>query len=91
MNYVKSVLAGLVAVVVICGILPALALLTEIFLLALKGMRDGGFGIAFGPIKWHAPSLRQWLFMFAAFAVGFLWELWRLTRRRSQPPNTATP
>ncbi|PYT63509.1 MAG: hypothetical protein DMG35_03815 [Acidobacteria bacterium] len=91
MNYLKSVLVGLAAVIVICGILPTLAMLIHIFILALEhSFRDGGFGIAFGPIRWYAPSLAQWLFMLAVFGGGFLWELRRLAKRRLPPATDST-
>lgn len=91
MNYLKSVLVGLAAVTVICGILPTLAMLIYIFVLALKhSFQDGGFGIAFGPIRWHAPSPAQWLFMFAVFGGGFLWKLRRLARLRFPPATDST-
>jgi hypothetical protein len=83
MKYFKSVLVGLVAVFVIYGVLPTLAVLIHIFILALKhSFRDGGFGIAFGRLRWHAPSAAQLLFMFAVFVGGFVWELRRLVKQR---------
>jgi hypothetical protein len=91
MKYFKSILVGLVAVFVICGVLPTLAVLIHIFILALKNsFRDGGFGIVFGRLRWHAPSAAQLLFMFAVFVGGFLWELRRLARRQLPPAADPT-
>lgn len=87
MNYVKSALAGLVTVVIVCGVAPFLIVLVEIFIQVVKGMRAGAFGIAFGPVTWHAPSLGQGLFLLAVFTLAFLWELRRLKKR--QVPETA--
>ena len=80
MNYFKSVLAGLAAVFVICVLFPALPAILRVFLFVIKH-GAAGIGIAIDRVSWHAPSLAQWLFMFAVFGGGFLWELRRLAKR----------
>jgi hypothetical protein len=80
MNYFKSVLVGLAAVFAICVFLPALPTIVGVFLFVIKH-GAGGIGIAVGRVSWHTPSLAQWLFMFAVFGIGFLWELRRLAKR----------
>ncbi len=89
MNYLKSALVGFVTVVVICGIFPIIATLIQIIVLFLRHA-DGGFGIDFGPLRWHAPSITHWFVVFATFAIGFLWELRRLAKRRVAPSAKAT-
>ena len=83
MNYFKSILAGLVAVFLICILFPALPTIVGVFIFVMKHRADG-IGIAGGPVSWRVPSLGQWLFMFAVFGGGFLWKLRRLEKQR--PP-----
>ena len=87
MNYFKSVLMGLVAVLVICVFLPALPTLVQFLVFVIK--HHGEVGIAVGPVRWRAPSLAQWLFMTAVFGGGFLWELRKLAKRQL-PPATGS-
>ncbi len=82
MNYFKSALVGLAAVFVICLFVPALPTIIRVIIFVIKHGGEGG--IAVGPVSWHAPSFAQWLFLFAVFGAGFLWELRRLAKRR--PP-----
>jgi hypothetical protein len=82
MDYLKSVFVGFAAVLVLCGVLPAIAALVQILILAVAAQAHGGFGIAFGPVRWHAPSLTQWLFVIVAFGIGFFWKLHRLRKLR---------
>ncbi len=88
MNYFKSVLAGLAAVFVICVFFPALPTIVRVFIFFIKHGGEGG--IAVGPVSWHAPSFAQWLFLFAVFGAGFLWELRRLAKRRLPPATKST-
>jgi uncharacterized membrane protein len=88
MNYFKSVLVGLAAVFVICVFFPTLPTIVGVFIFFIKHGGEGG--IAVGPMRWHSPSLSQWLFMFAVFGGGFLWELRRLAKRRLPPPPNST-
>ncbi len=80
MKYFKSTLVGIIATFVICGVIPALATLVHLSLFLLRGMRSGGTGIAFGSVTWHAPTLRDLLFLLSAFGLGFFWELRRVER-----------
>ena len=80
MNYFKSVLVGLAAVFVICIFVPALPTMGRAFAFVIKH-RPHAIDIEVVPASWHAPSLGQWLFMFAVFGIGFLWELRRLAKR----------
>jgi len=84
MNYIKSVLAGLVAVLVICGILPILAAAIYMFVFIVKNSGDG-VGIGVERPQLQAPSLASWLFIFAVFGIGFFWEFRRLAKRRPPP------
>jgi len=87
-NYVKSALVGLAAVLLICGVLPLLVTIVEVFIFFVKHRGEGG--IAIGPLRWYAPSLAEWLFVFAVFGIAFLWELRRLTKRSLPPPSNPT-
>ena len=91
MNYFKSVLVGLAAVFVICVFLPALPTIVRIFIVAIRYYPDA-IAIKVSPRSWRAPSLAQWLFMFAVFGGGFFWELRRLAKRRLPPAtDSANP
>ncbi len=89
MNYFKSVLAGLAAVFVICLFVPALPTIIRVIIFVIKHGADG-MGIAIDRVSWHVPSLAQWLFLFAVFGGGFLWELRRLAKRRLPPATKST-
>ena len=89
MNYFKSVLVGLVAVLVICILFPALPTMIRIFMFVIKHGTHG-IGIANARVSWRAPSLSQWLFLFAVFGGGFLWELRRLAKRQVPPATDST-
>jgi hypothetical protein len=80
MNYLKSALAGLVAAVVICGILPMLAALAYFYAFVLK-RRDTQLETTFYTLHWQAPSLAGWLFVCAVFGIVFVWQLRRLRKR----------
>ena len=84
MKYFKCILAGLLAMIVICGVIPALVAVVQILFHFLQGLRSGGAGIAFGPVRWQAPTLTDLLFLVSAFGLGFFWELRR--QRRQLPP-----
>jgi hypothetical protein len=79
MKYFKSTLIGIIAMFVICGVIPALVPLS---LFLLQEMRSGGVGIEFGHVTWHAPTLRDLLFLLSAFGLGFFWELRRVERQQ---------
>jgi len=89
MKYFKCILAGLVAMIVICGVIPALAAVVQIVFQFLHGLlSSGGAGIAFGPVRWQAPRLTDLLFLVSAFGLGFFWELRRLERRQLPPAQS---
>jgi hypothetical protein len=75
MKQVKSVFAGIAAMILIGHVVPFIAQLLVFF------VRAGGFGIAGGHVRWHTPTLDDWLFLFSAFGLGYFWELRRLERR----------
>ena len=77
MKYFKSTLVGIIAMFVICGVIPVLV---PLCLFLLQEMRSGGVGISFGSFTWHAPTLRDLLFLLSAFGLGFFWELRRVER-----------
>jgi hypothetical protein len=88
MNYVKSVLAGLAAVFVICVFIPTLPTLVSVCVFVIKHRGEGG--IAVSGVRWHAPSFVQLLFLFAVFGGGFMWELRRLAKRQLPPTTDST-
>jgi hypothetical protein len=65
MKQVKSVLAGIAATVLIVGAVPLVADFIHLLFFFVRGLRAGGFGIAFGPVRWHVPTLNEWLFILA--------------------------
>lgn len=81
MKYFKSVLAGLAAVFVICIFFPALPTIVRLLIFVLK-YGSNGIGTEIDRVRWHAPSLAQWLFLFAVFGGGFVWKLRRLVKQR---------
>jgi hypothetical protein len=89
MNYLKSALAGLVAAVVICGILPMLAALLYFYAFVLKRC-DTQLETTFYTLRWQAPSLAGWFLAFVVFGVGFLWQFRRLKKRSLSPPASST-
>ena len=82
MKYFRCVLAGIVTMIVICGVIPALVAVVQILFHFLQGLRSGGAGIAFGSVRWKAFTLTDLLFLVSAFGLGFFWELWRIERQR---------
>lgn len=86
MNYFKSVLAGLAAVLIVCGVLPGLAALIY-FYGFVKNSGGGETEIVFHSyaLHWRVPSLAGWLFVLAVFVVGFLWQFRRLAKRAVLP------
>ena len=89
MNYFKSVVVGLAAVFVICVFVPTLPTIVLALMSVIKHRAAGG-GIAVGPMRWHAPSPAQWLFMFVVFGGGFAWELRRLAKRQLPTSTDST-
>ena len=87
MKQTKSVFARIVATILICGFIPVVADLVHLLFLFVRGLRAGGFGIAFGPVHWHMPTLSEWLFLFSAFGLGYFWELRRLESRGLPRPG----
>jgi len=87
-NYVKSALVGVAAVLLICGVLPLLVTIAKVFAFFVRHGGEGG--IAIGPAHWYVPSLAEWLSMSAVFGIGFLWKLRRLTKKMLQPPANPT-
>jgi hypothetical protein len=81
MKQVKSVLAGITAIILICGVIPLVTDLVQLLFFFVRGLRAGGLGIAFGPVRLHLPSLNEWLLLFCAFGLGYFWELHRLEKR----------
>ena len=82
MKYFKSTLVAIIAMFVICVVIPELVPLVHLSLVLLRGMVSGGAGIAFGPVTWQAPTLRDLLFLLSAFGLGFFWELRRVEKRQ---------
>jgi hypothetical protein len=88
MNYFKSALVGLAAVLVICIFIPTLPTLVSVCVFVIKHRAE--VGIAISRVRWHLPSPAQWLFLFAVFGGGFMWELRRLAKRQLPPLTDST-
>lgn len=70
MEQVKSVFAEINAIILIVA-LPLVADLVHLLFFFVRGLRAGGFGIACSPMRWHMPSLNEWLLLFCAFGLGY--------------------
>ena len=80
MNYLKSTIAGLIAVIVVFIVLPVLVL--GAFALAIMaGALWAGLGIDVP--RWHLVSANPlaWLFVGAVFFTAFYWKFRRLSRQ----------
>lgn len=80
MNYLKSTIAGLIAVIVVFIILPVVAL-GAFALVIMAGGLWAGFGVDVP--RWHFVSANPlaWLFVAAVFFTGFYWKYRRLSRQ----------
>lgn len=91
LNYFKSALAGLVAVFLICGLLPVLVVVTYfVALLIVFGGSGFGIEIPVWHLRWGAPSFAGFLFVFGVFMAGFMWQLRRLTKQKLPPAHAPT-
>jgi hypothetical protein len=79
MNYLKSALVGLAAVVVVFVVFPILVATVSIFVFAAKH-GFAGIGINALSLRLHAPPVAYVLFVLLVFGLAFLWELRRLTK-----------
>lgn len=77
MTYVKSALAGLVSVLLFCGLLPVLIMVVRHVVFFVRARGEGGITFA---LYWHAPAPTEWLYIITAFAIGFFWQLRRFKR-----------
>jgi ABC-type Fe3+ transport system permease subunit len=76
--YVKSVLVGLLALVVVCIVLPILGLI----LYGFTDMQPEGVSIGWDPISLVKQSpILPGAVAVGVFVAGFLWEFRRLTYR----------
>ena len=78
MTYLKSALAGFLAVVVVYVVIPALAFGLSVVRLAVQH-RAEGFGFTWPRVHVTSPVL-FWLFVAMIFSAGFFWELHRLAK-----------
>ena len=69
MNYVKSIIAGVLALLLVA------ALMATIVLVAVS---VSGLGIDM--VRWHLRSPFFWLLAIAVFSAGFLWKYRRLSK-----------
>ena len=77
MLYLKSVIAGIVALVIASVVLPTLVIL---FFSALTVRHRGGTAIGFDPVSIARSSPTVWLIGLIVFAAGFYWEYRRLVK-----------
>jgi hypothetical protein len=75
MVYVKSILAGLAAVIVSAVVLPIVALMAP----TVRYRRGGYAGIGFDP-SWLAHWHFAWVVGAVIFGAAFYWEFQRLSK-----------
>ena len=78
MNYLRCIIAGLIAVILVFLAFPVLALSVVTLALFLTGRFAG---IGFDVPRLHVSSLLS-LLVVAVFSAGFYWEFRRLSRPR---------
>jgi len=76
MLYLRSVVAGIVALVIASVVLPIVGIL----LLTLMARPRAGTTIGFDPISIAKSSPTVWLIGLIVFVSGFYWEYRRLVR-----------
>lgn len=80
MIYLKSALAGLLAVVAATIVLPILVVMGIVLYSAIHSSQEGSVG--WDPISLvHRPSLPIVALMVVCFVPGFFWEFRKLTHR----------
>ena len=78
MVYLKSALAGLLALLIAAALLPMIGMLV-LMIYAWIHWPPEGYAIGWDPISLIKPPL--FLAALVIFALGFFWELRRLTHR----------
>jgi hypothetical protein len=77
MVILKSCLMGLLAML-IAGVVSVVAIVT---ILVVKSQQSrGDYMMGWDPVSMFRHSVIPWLFLTAAFVVGFLWEFRRTVR-----------
>ena len=77
MVYLKSTIAGILTVLLVFVVLPAIAVSTIlVVLISIRG--SDGFGIDVPGWQVHSPVF--WLVAIATFGAGYFWEFRRLSR-----------
>lgn len=80
MIYIKSLLAGLLAVLVACISVPVIAVIGLIVYSMIHRSQEEG-SIGWDPISLVKMSPMIWFIAALIFCAGFLWEFRRLTHR----------
>ncbi len=83
MIYLKSALAGLLAVVAATIVLPILVIIGIVLYSAIRTSPEGSVegSVGWDPISLVHPPMPIVAFMVVCFASGFFWEFRRLTHR----------
>jgi len=79
MIYLKSLLAGLLAIVAACIVLPVLTVVGLIVYSMIHRSQEEG-SIGWDPISLVRMNPRVWVIAALIFCAGFIWEYRRLAR-----------
>ena len=71
--YAKSIVAGVLALVLVALLIPAIVIVEVVDIL-------GPIGIGKEMPRWQLGSPLFWLFAIIIFSAGFLWEFRRLSK-----------
>jgi hypothetical protein len=85
--YLKSVIAGLLALVLAAVVFVVIGTTILASLLFVYG----GVGVGIGVSRWHVGSPLSWLPAIIIFSAGFYWNYRRLAKRATTPPSSTLP
>jgi hypothetical protein len=73
MVYLKSIIAGFLALLLVAVLIPTIVLVA----VSVTGL---GIGLGIDMVRWHLESPFFWLPAITIFSAGFLWEYRRLSK-----------
>ena len=71
MVYLKSIIAGFLALLLVAVLIPTIVLVA---------VSVAGAGLGIDMVRWHPESPFFWLLAIIIFSAGFLWEYRRLSK-----------
>jgi hypothetical protein len=77
MVYLKSIIAGVLALLFVAVLIPTIVLVA----VSVTGLGiDSVTGLGIDMVRWHLESPFFWLPAITIFSAGFLWEYRRLSK-----------